>query len=121
MLTVADMGEGGVKNGQKSADVLYGRPLKEVKYELKSLGFCKKIETLAAKIISGRCQATVAKYQRVLRHLWHPTGAAPALVAIVESLLAFLQRGSLNIGLLRQDSDCDQFEIGQSLHQSLGQ
>ena len=26
MLTVADMGEGGVKNGQKSADVLYGRP-----------------------------------------------------------------------------------------------
>ena len=27
MLTVADMGEGGVKNGQKSADVLYGRPL----------------------------------------------------------------------------------------------
>ena len=27
MLTVADMGEGGVKNGQKSADVLYGLPL----------------------------------------------------------------------------------------------
>ena len=27
MLTVADMGEGGVKNRQKSADVLYGRPL----------------------------------------------------------------------------------------------
>ena len=27
MLTVADMGEGGVKIGQKSADVLYGRPL----------------------------------------------------------------------------------------------
>ena len=27
MLTVADMGEGGVKNGQKSADVLYGWPL----------------------------------------------------------------------------------------------
>ena len=27
MLTVADMGEGGVKNGPKSADVLYGRPL----------------------------------------------------------------------------------------------
>ena len=27
MLTVADMGEGGVKNGQKSADILYGRPL----------------------------------------------------------------------------------------------
>ena len=26
MLTVADMGEGGVKNGQKSADVLYGWP-----------------------------------------------------------------------------------------------
>ena len=26
MLTVADMGEGGVKNGQKTADVLYGRP-----------------------------------------------------------------------------------------------
>ena len=25
MLTVADMGEGGVKNLQKSADVLYGR------------------------------------------------------------------------------------------------
>ena len=25
MLTVADMGEGGVKNHQKSADVLYGR------------------------------------------------------------------------------------------------
>ena len=25
MLTVADMGEGGVKNPQKSADVLYGR------------------------------------------------------------------------------------------------
>ena len=25
MLTVADMGVGGVKNGQKSADVLYGR------------------------------------------------------------------------------------------------
>ena len=28
MLTVADMGEGGVKNGQKSADVLYGWPLR---------------------------------------------------------------------------------------------
>ena len=27
MLTVADMGEGGVKNLQKSADVLYGRSL----------------------------------------------------------------------------------------------
>ena len=27
MLTVADMGGGGVKNGQKSADVLYGQPL----------------------------------------------------------------------------------------------
>ena len=27
MLTVADMAEGGVKNGQKSADILYGRPL----------------------------------------------------------------------------------------------
>ena len=27
MLTVADMGEGGVKNGWKSADVLYGQPL----------------------------------------------------------------------------------------------
>ena len=27
MLTVADMGGGGVKNGQKSADVLYGRSL----------------------------------------------------------------------------------------------
>ena len=27
MLTVADMGEGGVKNSPKSADVLYGRPL----------------------------------------------------------------------------------------------
>ena len=26
MLTIADMGEGGVKNGQKSADILYGRP-----------------------------------------------------------------------------------------------
>ena len=26
MLTVANMGEGGVKNCQKSADVLYGRP-----------------------------------------------------------------------------------------------
>ena len=25
MLTVADMAEGGVKNGQKSADILYGR------------------------------------------------------------------------------------------------
>ena len=29
MLTVADMGEGGVKNHQKSADVLYGRSLGE--------------------------------------------------------------------------------------------
>ena len=28
MLTVADMGGGGVKNSQKSADVLYGRSLK---------------------------------------------------------------------------------------------
>ena len=28
MLTVADMGGGGVKIGQKSADVLYGRPLR---------------------------------------------------------------------------------------------
>ena len=28
MLTVADMGGGGVKNGQKSADVLYGRSLR---------------------------------------------------------------------------------------------
>ena len=27
MLTDADMGGGGVKNGQKSADVLYGRSL----------------------------------------------------------------------------------------------
>ena len=27
MLTVADMGEGGVKDAQESADVLYGRPL----------------------------------------------------------------------------------------------
>ena len=27
MLTVADMGEGGVKNHPKSADVLYGRSL----------------------------------------------------------------------------------------------
>ena len=27
MLTVADMGGGGVKNSQKSADVLYGRSL----------------------------------------------------------------------------------------------
>ena len=32
MLTVADMGEGGVKNGQKSADVLYGRPLSACTY-----------------------------------------------------------------------------------------
>ena len=30
MLTVADMGEGGVKNGQKSADVLYGWPHIEI-------------------------------------------------------------------------------------------
>ena len=30
MLTVADMGEGGVKNLQKSADVLYGRSLSEI-------------------------------------------------------------------------------------------
>ena len=30
MLTVADMGEGGVKNHQKSADVLYGRSLRYV-------------------------------------------------------------------------------------------
>ena len=27
MLTVADVGEGGVKNPQKSADVINGRPL----------------------------------------------------------------------------------------------
>ena len=27
MLTVADMGEGGVKNHQKSADILYGQSL----------------------------------------------------------------------------------------------
>ena len=31
MLTVADMGEGGVKNGQKSADVLYGRSQRAAK------------------------------------------------------------------------------------------
>ena len=29
MLTVADMGEGGVKNHQKTADILYGRSLIE--------------------------------------------------------------------------------------------
>ena len=29
LLTVADMGEGGVKNGQKSAEGLYGQPPKE--------------------------------------------------------------------------------------------
>ena len=32
MLTVADMGEGGVKNGQKTADVLYGWPLTQDNY-----------------------------------------------------------------------------------------
>ena len=30
MLKFADMGEGGVKNLQKSADVLYGRSLTEI-------------------------------------------------------------------------------------------
>ena len=34
MLTVADMGEGGVKNGPKSADVLYGRPLIGIEHRL---------------------------------------------------------------------------------------
>ena len=35
VLTVADMGEGGVRNGQKSADVLYGRPpTRSTKYVL---------------------------------------------------------------------------------------
>ena len=34
LLTVADMGEGGVKNGQKSADVLYGRPLIGIEHRL---------------------------------------------------------------------------------------
>ena len=34
MLTVADMEEGGVKNGQKSADVLYGRPLIGIEHRL---------------------------------------------------------------------------------------
>ena len=30
MMTVADMGEGGVKNHQKSAEVLYGRSLRQL-------------------------------------------------------------------------------------------
>ena len=38
MLTVADMGEGGVKNGQKSADILYGRPL--CMYEYRFVCIC---------------------------------------------------------------------------------
>ena len=33
MLTVADMAEGGVKNGQKSADILYGRPLCQCNFD----------------------------------------------------------------------------------------
>ena len=42
MLTVADMGEEGIKNGQKSADVLYGRPLS---LENLKLDFSFKIES----------------------------------------------------------------------------
>ena len=36
MLTVAVIGKRGVKNGQKSADVLYGRPLCGYTHELDS-------------------------------------------------------------------------------------
>ena len=43
MLTVADMGEGGVKNLQKSADVLYGRSLSILSKQITSwIEFFKK-------------------------------------------------------------------------------
>ena len=37
MLTAADMGEGGVKNHQKSADVLYGRSLRTLDLRVQSV------------------------------------------------------------------------------------
>ena len=42
MLTFADMGGGGVKNGQKTADVLYGQSLviQNKEYMLMSILFC---------------------------------------------------------------------------------
>ena len=41
MLTVADIGGGGVKNGPKSADVLYGRSLRIEKSNI-LINFAKK-------------------------------------------------------------------------------
>ena len=40
MLTVADMGGGGVKNSQKSADVLYGRSLHSFEVVLNKVDKC---------------------------------------------------------------------------------
>ena len=43
MLTVADMGEGGAKNLQKSADVLYGRSLDQLYVTVGQNNFGNKI------------------------------------------------------------------------------
>ena len=71
MLTVADMGKGGVKNGTKSADVLYGRPL--------SLQTCHRLHVAVIQAIGRRMRRS------------HPMSGAPR--CMTESVLEnYLQR-----------------------------